>query len=40
MEELAMLIMGVVLFQHYYGFISLGVTYEEEDVRRLIYGEY
>lgn len=39
MERLALLVMGVVLFQHYYSFLFLGVTYENDDIRRLIYGE-
>lgn len=39
MEELALLLTGVVLFQHYYCFIFLGVTYENDDMRRLLYGE-
>ena len=40
MEELAMFIMGIVLFQMYHGFLCLGVTYENDDIRRLLYGEY
>ena len=40
MEELALLLVGIVLFQHWYSFLVLGVTYENDDIRRLIYGEY
>ncbi len=39
MESLAMLIIGIVLFQHYYSFLVLGVTYENDYVRRVLYGE-
>ena len=40
MEKLALFLMGLALFQHYYSVLVLGVTYENDDIRRLIYGEF
>ncbi len=40
MEELALLLTGLALFQHYYSVLILGVTYEDDDFRRIVYGEY
>ena len=39
MEELAVLFSVVIMIQHYYSWVFLDVTYEDDDVRR-IYGEY
>ncbi len=40
MEELAVLLGVIIMVQHYYSWVFLDVTYEDDDIRRLIYGEY
>ncbi len=37
MEELAMFITGLAIFQHYYSWVFLGVTYEDDTVRLILY---
>ena len=40
MEELAVLFSVIIMVQHYHAWIFLSVTYEDDDIRRHIYGEY